>query len=135
MFRRSILPLLVLTVVGPRSAFGECTEPGKSRWGAKSNIPKPSSIVHANFVSLADLLAMPDAKVKKFQPTTGLIAPFPNPHNLKEGDMVKTRGCFRLVATEDNDCEYHMQLTRTKSSKPSFSVEVAKDDATSIPEP
>lgn len=40
-----------------------------------------------------------------------------NPDGVKEGDIVRTKGWLRLIATEDNDCEYHMQLTLTKSSK------------------
>ena len=128
--------LSVLLAVAPRvqPAYA-CTEPGKSRWGAKSNIPKPSSVVHATRVALADLMTLddPNPAPKRGQPSTGLIAGgAENGLRVHEGQILRTRGWLRLVATEDNDCEYHIQLTRTRTSKPSFIVEVAKDDAASI---
>jgi hypothetical protein len=49
-----------------------------------------------------------------------------------EGQILRTRGWLRLVATEDNDCEYHMQLTLSRTSTSSLIVEVANDDAASI---
>jgi hypothetical protein len=128
------LPFLLVAAPGVRPAFS-CTEPGKARWGTKSNIPKPSSIVRAKRVALADLMALddPDPAPKRGQPLTGLITgAAENGLRVHEGQILRTRGWLRLVATEDNDCEYHIQLTRTRTSKPSFIVEVAKDDAASI---
>ena len=111
-----------------------CTKPGVRLWNLKSNIPKPSSITKAPLIPLKDLMAMPypDVMPKSNLNRRDRVAAFPNPHNLTEGQMVRTRGWLRLVATEDNDCEYHMQLTLSRTSKRSFIVEVSKDDATSI---
>jgi hypothetical protein len=128
------LSLLAGAAAPARAAF-TCTEPGKSRWGAKSNIPRPSSIVRAKRVALKDLMSLedPDPAPKRGQPATGLLTGgAQNGLRVHEGQILRTRGYLRLVATEDNDCEYHMQLTLTPRTKRSLIVEVAKDDAASI---
>jgi hypothetical protein len=126
---------VLLGAAPPSRAAFACTEPGKARWGAKSNVPRPSSIERAKRVALKDLMALddPDPTPKRGQPATGLITgAAANGLRVHEGQILRTRGWLRLVATEDNDCEYHMQLTLTRTSKPSLIVEVAKDDAASI---
>src|SRR5438105_2152215 len=130
--RTAMYCLVALTMT--QRAAAACTEPGKSRWGAKTNVPAHSSISHATTVTLADLMHFMDPvpTVKKFSPATGLIPPFTNPLGLDEGKIVRTKGWLRLVATESNDCEYHIQLTRTKSADSCFIVEIARDDAASI---
>lgn len=134
----SLIALLLLPLPGTaaeRGARAACTEPGKARWGAKSNIPRPSSLVHARRVALKDLMALedPDPAPKRGAPTTGLIiGARANSLRVHEGQILRTRGYLRLVATEDNDCEYHIQLTLSPRSKASLIVEVAKDDAVSI---
>ena len=127
--------LVVLGLLTSPVARPACTEPGKSRWGVKSNVPRPSSIVNAKRVALKDLLALedPNPAPVKFQPERGLIAPSPNSLGVHEGQLIRTRGYLRLVATEDNDCEYHIQLTTTPQATSSLIVEVAKEDAVSIP--
>lgn len=130
----AVLSFLCGAAVPARAPF-TCTEPGKARWGAKSNIPKPSSIVRAKRVALKDLMSLedPDPAPKRGQPATGLIVGgAQNGLRVHEGQILRTRGYLRLVATEDNDCEYHMQLTLGPRTKRSLIVEVAKDDATSI---
>jgi hypothetical protein len=128
--------LALLFAFAPASrAQATCTEPGVKRWGAKSNVPKASSVARAKRVALKDLMALddPDPPPKHSQPATGLITGVAaNGLRVHEGQILRTRGWLRLVATEDNDCEYHMQLTRTRTSDSSFIVEVAKDDAASI---
>jgi hypothetical protein len=129
------LSLLLGTAAAPVHAPFACTQPGKARWGAKSNIPKASSIARAKRVALKDLMTLedPDPVPKRGQPATGLITGVAaNGQRVHEGQILRTRGWLRLVATEDNDCEYHMQLTLTRSSTRSFIVEVAKDDTASI---
>ena len=129
-----VLPLSLLFAPMPH-VVSTCTEPGKARWGAKSNVPKLSSIVRAKRVALKDLMALddPDPAPKRSQPATGLImGARANALEVHEGQILRTRGYLRLVATEDNDCEYHIQLTLTPRSSRSFIVEVAKDDAASI---
>jgi hypothetical protein len=126
----TLLALAHLSIAFP----AECTEPGKLLWGLKSNIPKPSSIAKAKFVRFSELMRLPypDPMPKRNLPTRDRVALIANPNGVKEGDMIRTRGWLRLIATEDNDCEYHLQLTQTKASKNSVIIEVSKDDATSI---
>jgi hypothetical protein len=98
-------------------------------------VPKKSSIVRAKRVFLSSLMKLddPDPAPKRRQPVTGLIlGAKANALRVHEGQILRTRGYVRLVATEDNDCEYHLQLTLRPDSDTSFIVEVAKDDATSI---
>jgi hypothetical protein len=107
-----------------------CTEAGQSRWGAKSNIPKPSTISRAKRVALKNLmtLADPNPAPKRGQPNTGLITgAAANGLKVHEGQILRTRGYLRLVATESNDCEDHIQLTLAASPKRSLIVEVAKE--------
>jgi hypothetical protein len=122
------------SLVLAHQAAAACTEPGKSRWGTKTNVPLHSSISHATMVPLTDLMHFMDPvpTVKKFSPAVGRIPPFTNALGLQEGQIVRTKGWLRLVATESNDCEYHIQLTRTTSADSCFIVEIARDDATSI---
>ena len=49
------------------------------------------------------------------------IPKFDNPLAVKEGDLVTTAGWLYLVATEKDDCDYHIQVslqTRTTANKP-----------------
>src|SRR5881394_1272031 len=80
-----------------------CTEPGVRLWNLKSTIPKPSSLIKAPLIPLADMLALPypDPMPKTNLKTRKRIALVANAHSAKEGDMVRTRGWLRLVATED----------------------------------
>jgi len=38
------------------------------------------------------------------------IPKFDNPLGVKEGDLVTTAGWLYLVATEKDDCDYHIQV-------------------------
>ena len=118
----------------PAPALADCTEPGKALWSIKSNVPRGASITRAPMVPLAGLMNLPDPEPV---PSPGkLLRPriphFDNALGIQEGELVRTRGWLRLIATEDNDCEYHLQLTLSATSTRSFIIEVAKDDATSI---
>jgi hypothetical protein len=126
--------LLVVVHLFGAAPRAECTEPGKLLWGLKSNVPKPSSVVKAKFVKLSDLMKLPypDPLPNRTLEKRDRLALIANANGVKEGDMVRTRGWLRLIAAEDNDCEYHLQLTRTKQGTSSFIIEVSKDDATSI---
>lgn len=128
-----LIALLALSIaIHPAQAI--CTEPGKRLWNLKSTIPKPSSIAKAKRIPLADLMQLPypNPLPKRSLDTRRRLALVPNPHNLKEGDMVRTSGWLRLIATEDNDCEYHLQLTDSRTSTRSLIVEIPKDDTISI---
>jgi hypothetical protein len=69
------------------------------------------------------------------------IPAFENASGLKEGDSVTLEGFLYLVATEANDCEYHIQIAdnpRTAANPPLGSdlcviVEVARPDTFSDP--
>jgi len=115
-------------------AQSTCTEPGKELWGLKSNVPLHASITKAKLIPLADLmdLAAPSPAPKSNLLKRKRLPAFANPHHVKEGDIVRTRGFLRLVATSDNDCEYHIQLTTTASATSSFIVEIARESAASI---
>jgi hypothetical protein len=68
--------------------------------------------------------------------STKLIPAFDNPHHVKEGDIVQTEGWVYLIATESNDCEYHIQIANDSlHGSPCMVVEVAKPDAKSIKDP
>src|SRR4051812_40576221 len=109
----TLFPTFLL--LGTPAPSAECTEPGIRLWNIKSTIPRPSSIARAPLVPLDDLMKlsyptpMPNMTLNR-RDRLALVA---NAHGIKEGDMVKTRGWLRLIATEDNDCEYHLQLTLT----------------------
>ena len=116
------------------SAPATCTEPGKLLWGLKSNVPAHSSIEKAKLVKLSQLMELPypDSMPNRKLETRDRLPLIANPDGIREGDMIRTRGWLRLIATEDNDCEYHLQLTLSDTSTQSFIIEAGKDDATSV---
>jgi hypothetical protein len=106
----------------------------------KSSVPQGSDLAHPVHVPLTYLLTLSDpvAPVTKNDSrySKTLIPPFDNPQHLKEGDIVQTEGWVYLVATESNDCEYHIQIANDSlHGSPCTVVEVAKPDAKSIKDP
>jgi hypothetical protein len=107
------------------AAQSTCNGPGKARWPIKTSLPDgadPSG--SAKTVPLDKLLALaaaPDVSDndKRYQSTR--IPAFDNDLQLKEGDLVTTTGWLFLVATEKDDCDYHIQISpeaRTTSDPP-----------------
>lgn len=112
------MPRVTLTLILLLAPLGltraACTSPGKERWAIKSTLPTGAQLGHATTVKIGDLakLANPPGvtnKEKKFEDTR--IPTFDNPLHVKEGDLVTITGYLFLVATEDNDCEYHIELS------------------------
>ena len=129
----------LLALLQPRSAFGQvaCTEPGKARWALKSSVPSGYEKAAAKPVALGDLISLVDAQgvTKDDSRFRTLRIPTATASGLKEGDKISTAGYFRLVATEGNDCEYHMQVSVGPADSAVMIVEVAKDDDASIADP
>ena len=138
---RVILVLSALVVVSlPRALVSQqssCTEPGKARWAITSSVTPAYMKASAKSVALGDLVALGNATgvTKDDQHFKTTRIPAATASGLKEGDKISTAGFFRLVATEGNDCEYHMQLSVGSSDTAVMIVEVAKDDAASIADP
>jgi hypothetical protein len=119
------------------TAKAVCKEPGKARWTLKSSVPTGADLSHPTFVPLADLLTLgepvPAVTKNDSRYARKLIPAFDNPHHLKEGDIVSTEGWIYLVATEGNDCEYHIQIANdSQNGSPCMVVEVPKPDAKSV---
>jgi len=102
-----------------------CNGPGKARWPIKTSLPQGTSPSgQGKSVELQTLLTLPAAPgVKDNDPRyqDARIPAFANDLNLKEGDLVTTTGWLYLVATETDDCDYHIQISpepRTTSNPP-----------------
>ena len=102
-----------------------CNGPGKARWTIKTSLPQGADASGSGKTfDLAKLLAFPAAPGvapddKRFQNVR--IPAFNNDLQVKEGDLVTTTGWLYLVATEKDDCDYHIQISlepRTTSDKP-----------------
>ena len=95
------------------------------RWSIKT---KPHTLEHPRNISLADLIDMtdpPDVSMndKRYEET--LIPHFENKNKLNEGDLVTTNGYIHLVAYEDNDQEFHIQISESPTNGDNcFIVEV-----------
>src|SRR2546426_10142041 len=110
MFTRYVL----LAMVTGSLAHAECTSPGKERWDIKSSVPAGANLDKPKPVTLTDLVKLKNPpgvtnKDKDFEHAR--IPGFANPLGVKEGDLVSITGFLFLVATEDNDCEYHIQIS------------------------
>jgi hypothetical protein len=123
----------------------QCHAPGVERWPIKTSVPANPNYSKTKTVTLADITKLgnpPGAKNNDPKYQSARIPAFQNSVGVKEGDFLTVSGYLYLVATEDNDCEYHIQLTdqpRTTTNKPTASdlcviVEVARPDSFSDPE-
>jgi hypothetical protein len=135
----------LLTLLSAGLLYAECHSPGKDRWPIKTSVVASPNYAKTKTVTLADLSKLgnpPGAKNKDARYQSARIPAFQNSLGVKEGDFLTVRGYLYLVATEDNDCDYHIQLTdqpRTTTDKPTPSdlcviVEVARPDSFQDPE-
>lgn len=87
----------------------EKMKPGKERWNIKTGEAekKPKVVSWDEFVALKD---PPDVKKDDPRYQNKRIPEFPNPLNVKEGDIIKLTCWFHLVATE-SDGDYHVQVS------------------------
>lgn len=132
--------ILIVSLAVVSLARAECTSPGKERWAIKSSVPAGSDFNHAQALKLVDVVKLenpPGAKNKDARFESSRIPAFSNPLKVREGDFVTLSGYLYLVATEDNDCEYHIQISdqpRTTTNKPAAGdqcviVEIGRPDA------
>lgn len=130
---------LALLGMATRPLLAECHEPGAERWPIKSSILPGADVSTPRRVPLSGLLALANVAgvTKDDQRYQDARIQVPaDASGLHEGEIISTTGYLRLVATEDNDCEYHIQITDTLAdSGACMIVEVAKDDVTSIVDP
>jgi hypothetical protein len=137
--------LLLLSLLSVSLLPAECHSPGQERWAIKTSVPDNPNFAQTMPATPADLMKLgnpPGAKPKDAAFEGHRIPAFPNNLKVKEGDFLTVRGFLYLVATEDNDCEYHIQISdqpRTLTDKPTgkelcLIVEVARPDAFKDPE-
>src|SRR5438067_13692228 len=101
----------------------ECQSPGKARWPIKISVPdsahltgKPKTLDALIALGIPANVTPSDSDFQKKR-----IPASAGNHGMNEGDIVTIQGFLYLVATENNDCEYHIQITnkpRTKSNAP-----------------
>jgi hypothetical protein len=121
--------LITFTFAIPLACSGlhgqTCHGPGEERWPIKTSVPQGTDLKKpGQSVLLAKLLALDDPNSvthndPQFQEAR--IPAFSNPLNVKEGDIISTTGWLYLVATESDDCDYHIQIStqpRTTVDKP-----------------
>lgn len=129
--------VLIASAVRPSRVHAQCTAPGKERWPIKSSVTDLSA--QPLEVPLADLLALADATGVKHNDPRFQSARIPDAADgkaLKEGQIVSTTGFLHLVATEGNDCEYHIQISESPTDgNHCLIVEIGRDDSTSIADP
>lgn len=131
--------LLALALLPLKPLLAECHEPGVERWQIKASVQRGVDLSAPQDVPLAELLSLGDVSGvtkndRRYQDAR--IADLADQNCLKEGDIISTTGYLRLVATEGNDCEYHIQISASPTDSSSVViVEIAKDDATSIADP
>lgn len=116
---------VIFAMASVTAAAQTCNGPGKARWPIKTSLPEGANAsASGKTIALAKLLALPAApdvtdNDKRFQDAR--IPVFDNDLHLKEGDLVTTTGWLYLVATEKDDCDYHIQISpapRTTTDPP-----------------
>ena len=123
--RPILIALAVLTICVSASAQAPaCNGPGKERWPIKTSVPDSGNLSASKKIGLNDLLALAQPAGVKHNDSryaSARIPAFTNSLNLKEGDLVRTTGWVYVVATEKNDCDYHIQISnqpRTLTTNP-----------------
>lgn len=116
--------LIVLFLLAPLAKPQTCNGPGKERWPIKTSLAGTGASNPAKQVRLTDLLALTEPTGVKHDDSRyedARIPSFSNSLGVKEGDLITTTGWLYLVATESDDCDYHIQISpesRTTTSKP-----------------
>lgn len=122
---RAILFGLAFQFVASAHALAQtCDGPGKERWPIKTSVVDSSKLSPSKTIGLNDLLALAqpagvnndDARYADAR-----IPAFTNSLNVKEGGIIRTTGWIYVVATEKNDCDYHIQISnqpRTLTTNP-----------------
>jgi hypothetical protein len=124
-YKLLITGVLVSLMANVPSQAQTCNGPGKARWPIRTSLAEGiSPNGPAQTIPLDKLLALaapPGVKDDdpRYQDTR--IPKFDNPLSVKEGDLMTTAGWLYLVATEEDDCDYHIQVSlqaRTTTNKP-----------------
>lgn len=125
-----VASIVICSVASLTAAAQTCNGPGKIRWTIKTSLPAGTNAsASGKKIDLGKLLALPAApgvkdKDARFQDAR--IPAFSNDLQVKEGDLVTTIGWLYLVATEKDDCDYHIQISpqaRTTTNPPLASDE------------
>ena len=120
-----VASIMICSVASVSAAAQTCNGPGKARWAIKTSLPGGTNASDSGkTIDLGKLLALPAAPGVKddderFQDAR--IPAFNNDLQIKEGDLVTTIGWLYLVATEKDDCDYHIQISpqaRTTTNAP-----------------
>jgi hypothetical protein len=105
--------LFVVLLAAAALCRAECSHPGKERWAIKSTVPAGADLKKSRVVKITDIAGLanpPGVRNKDSRFEDKIIPGFSNPLHLKEGDLVTFSGFLFLIAEEDNDCEYHIQM-------------------------
>lgn len=132
-----VRPYVVFLLLVSTELRAECTEPGIARWAIKSSVASITALQHPRKIDLQylrDLSDPPDVTNNDARYREHRIPAFDNPANLQEGDIVSVEAWLYLVATEGNDCEYHIQISDSASSgNHCVIVEVPRAHQVSVP--
>jgi len=133
----------------PQTSSGSChpnvTHPGVERWSIKTSLATAGApdIAHAKLVDFAALIALtvpqPGGQPikendERFRDTR--IPAFDNSLGVNEGDLVTVRGWLWLVATSNDDGDYHIQISGSATSGDgALIVEVPNPDPAFVSSP
>jgi len=134
-----VVVLLAVTLVNVSAALAACTGPGKARWPIKTSLPAEAEVNAPKAGQLEDLLNLAEPpgvtkNDKRYQ--SARIPKFPNSLDVQEGDIISTVGWLHLVATENNDCDYHIQISNSPTDgNDCLIVEIPKNDENFVASP
>ncbi len=113
-------------------------KPGVERWPIKTSLAPHADVAHPKQVDLVELLNLEDPPgVAKDDPRyqSQLIPAFPNSLDVKEGDIITTKGWLHVVAGEA-DGDYHIQISDSRDSgNRCLIVEAPKNDPAFVADP
>jgi hypothetical protein len=123
-----------LALLAGSTLSAQCHEPGADRWPIKSSLPASADLGAPRTVALTTLLHLPNvAGVRQNDARYASVRiPQAADSGLHDGDIVTTTGYLRLVATDDNSCEYLFQLSQQPVDTDVLIVAVPKDDEISV---
>lgn len=126
-----LIPALAAGLAG-RAVSQGCTNVGKNRWAVKTMAPAGGTARAMDATQFAALPAPPDFS-KKGGRKLATRYPTPIAAGLREGDLVALSGWAQFVKLSDDDCDYHIQLTPTRSGKQgTVIVEIPQPDAAHV---
>jgi hypothetical protein len=136
--RTLLLSGVLMSFVATPSWAQGCQGPGIERWPIKTSVRGSANADKGKTVALDSILGLGDvAGVKKDDPNYAdkRIPDAIAPVQLHEGDIITIQGYLHLVATEDNDCDYHIQVSMSPTNGDHcIIVEVPRPDYAATPE-